>query len=584
MTTPPTIPAEALENHIAVLAKTGAGKSNLAKTVVESLLDRGERCCCIDPTGTWWGLRLMPDGSPSPYKVLILGGAHADIAISARDGAAIAEVVGTSATSCIIDTRQMTVAHRTQFFTDFAERLLQTNKGRLHLIIDEAHVFAPKQKVSDPQSGKMLHAASNLISLGRGIGLSIMVLTQRPAKLHNDVLGCAETLVAMRMLLPHDKDAVSDWVKDNADPAKGREIRESLGGMETGEFWLWAPMLDILERRKAPLVRTKDTGRPLPPEEAGIELEPVAVEDITARLADVAAEVVANDPRRLKADLGQARAELARLQAEGARAVVDEGAVEAADMAGYQRGLEEGRVEARAGLLAEVVDGLTNLADDLAQGTPIAVATQRMRPAAPVPAAARAPAPPAPKPAAPPVGPADESAKAPPASVAGGAGTSAGPVEQKVLNALAELESIGVRSPQREFVAMMAGYSNITSKSVAQAFSALRSDGAIIPKEGRLELSDAGRARAEPIDTPSSPEQMRQRIIGILGPPVDRILGELVAVYPDALGRQALAERAGYTNVTSKAFAQAMSRLRDMGFIDAGRGDVRAADSLFPGA
>lgn len=389
--TGPVIPLAALENHIAVLAKTGAGKSNLAKTVVEGLLDRGERCCCLDPTGTWWGLRLMPDGSSSPYKVLILGGAHADIAISARDGAAIAEVVGTSATSCIIDTRQMSVADRTQFFTDFAERLLQTNKGRLHLVIDEAHVFAPKGKVADPRSGKMLNAASNLISLGRGIGLSIMVLTQRPAKLHNDVLGCAETLVAMRMLLPHDKDAVSDWVKDNADPAKGREIRESLGGMETGEFWLWAPMLDILERRKAPLVRTKDTGRPLPPEEAGIELEPVAVEDITARLADVAAEVVANDPRRLKADLAQARAELARLQAEGAKATVDEGAVEEADQAGYERGLEEGRAQGRSGLLAEVVDGLTNLADDLAQGAPIAAAVHRM----PVRAAA-APAPPSP--------------------------------------------------------------------------------------------------------------------------------------------------------------------------------------------
>ena len=88
----------------------------------------------------------------------------------------------------------MTVWERPLFFTDFAASLLRTNPGALPLVIDEAHLFAPKGKVNDPRSGKMVGAANNLVSLGRGIGLRIILISQRPAKVHNDCLAGVETL------------------------------------------------------------------------------------------------------------------------------------------------------------------------------------------------------------------------------------------------------------------------------------------------------------------------------------------------------------------------------------------------------
>ena len=89
------VPAGALDKHIAILGKTGSGKSNLARTIAKDLLARDARICMIDPTGTWWGLQLMPDGAaPSGHRIVIFGGPHADLPIQAANGPAIAGTIG----------------------------------------------------------------------------------------------------------------------------------------------------------------------------------------------------------------------------------------------------------------------------------------------------------------------------------------------------------------------------------------------------------------------------------------------------------------------------------------------------------
>ena len=71
-----TFPPEAFTHHIAVLGKTGSGKTTTVKGFAESLIDFGKRVCAIDPTGVWWGLRLKADGKTSGYPVVIFGGSH----------------------------------------------------------------------------------------------------------------------------------------------------------------------------------------------------------------------------------------------------------------------------------------------------------------------------------------------------------------------------------------------------------------------------------------------------------------------------------------------------------------------------
>jgi DNA helicase HerA-like ATPase len=259
------IPEKALARHIAIVGKTGSGKTHTAKACAEWLLRQRSRVCIIDPTSAWWGLRSDAKGTGAGFPVVVFGGEHADVSLSAHSGMAIAEIIGTTDISAVIDTRLMTVGERTRFFTDFGEALLRVNKGPLHLIIDEAHLFMPQGRVSDPQSGKMLHAGNNLVSLGRGIGLRIIMITQRPAKLHKDSLTQAETLIALRLIAPQDRRAVEDWVGEWAEPKQGAKLIASLPSLPTGTGWIWAPELGVLDQVTFPRIATYPVFNSRPP-------------------------------------------------------------------------------------------------------------------------------------------------------------------------------------------------------------------------------------------------------------------------------------------------------------------------------
>src|SRR5262245_728079 len=328
------IPDAALESHVAFLGKTGSGKSFATQGIAERLIEKRRRVCMIDPTDRYWGLRLGFDGkSPSGYEPVIFGGQHADLPLSATHGPALAEIVGTTTTPVIISTRLMTVRDRTRFFTEFAEELIRKNEGQLHLVIDEAHLFMAQQGASGREPA-MLHAGNNLVSLGRGVGLRIMLLSQRPAKLHNDALGQVETLVAMRLILPHDRDAVRRWVREWADEATGAEMMSSLPSLPTGTAWVWSPQLEILKRASFPPNRTFDSGKPMAAGRKTPEPKPIDLAAVRGKLELVAKEAVENDPRRLKARI----AELERAAASNATAKTDVAEIAAAERRGFERG------------------------------------------------------------------------------------------------------------------------------------------------------------------------------------------------------------------------------------------------------
>jgi hypothetical protein len=312
----PLFPKSALAHHIAVLGKTGSGKTSVVKaSVIEPAIANDERVCVIDPTGAWWGLRLMADGRKKGFPVYVFGGRHADYPLLGSHGEAMADVIGTTNTPAILDTSLMKTGERMRFFTDFADAILRKNEGPLRLAIDEAHVFMPQAGARGTgQMPDMLHAGNNLISLGRSRGLRIVLISQRAAKLHKDSLTQVETLIALRLIAPQDRQAVRDWIADQADLEKGKDIIASLPKLRDGEGWVWAPEADFLKRIQFPRPLTYDSSAAPSKASSKKKLSPIDLDVLKDRLAKVDAEAREADPKLLRAELAKLKGEKAALE------------------------------------------------------------------------------------------------------------------------------------------------------------------------------------------------------------------------------------------------------------------------------
>lgn len=596
----PPIPGAALAHHIGIVGKTGSGKSYAAQGIAEQLIAHGARVCIIDPTDRFWGLRLRPDGrGASGLEPVIFGGQHADLPLSGAHGAAIAEIAGTTTTPIILATRLMTVGERTRFFTDFAETLLRKNQGPLHLVIDEAHLFMPQAgaKVGG-DAPKMLHAGNNLVSLGRGIGLRIMLLSQRPAKLHKDSLTQVETLVAFRLIAPQDRGAIREWVREWADEATGAEMMGSLPSLPTGTAWLWAPELDILRKVAFPRIETFDSGKILASQKAPA-LKPIDLAAVRGQLETIAREAVENDPKRLRAkiaDLERALAKVSISSSSNEAAKMDMGArVAEAERRGYERGLEANREAFAAALnaIAEKMNPLVAKAETLiAAGTDLAEALRQFAPtvqeASPAPLARsgkiRQNLPESPAPVAQPIERRPSKPQVAGSNPAGRAdGLDLTAPQRRILDALAWWAAIGVSPASRAQVAFVARYSP-GSGAFANLLGGLRTAGYIdYPARNAVRLTDAGAAQAETPAAPPSTAELHARIFGMLREPQRRVLRPIIDAYPQGISRGMVAEIAGYSG-GSGAYANLLGSLRTLQLIDyPAPGLVAARPALFVG-
>lgn len=551
------IPPSALHQHIAILGKTGAGKTFAAKGIVEHLLDSGERVCIIDPTGAWHGLRSSASGKSAGYPVVIFGGAHADLTVGAAHGEAIAEIIGTSSTPAIIDTSLLRVGERSQLFADFADALVRKNKGPLHLVIDEAHLFAPQGKVADPRSGQMLHAANNLVSLGRSRGLRIILITQRPAKLHKDSLSQVETLVAMRLIAPQDRSAVEDWIKDNADREKGREVLSSLAALRTGQAWVWAPEIGIdLDLVAFPKIKTFDSSRAPAGGEGGKSgpvLAPIDRDAIAKRLESVAADALANDPKVL-------RAEIAKLKKELQARVAPPAAADALDVA-EQRGMERGKQLAlqaidkfSSDLVSSVDRAVAACGDAQRLLNSYATFMEQLRRST-----ARALPQPSPKPAQ----------SLTPATAKTGNGALP-PGERAVLAA-----ALQYRGVDRDQLSVLTGYKRSTRDAYIQR---LRERGYIEVDGPTVAPTPAGTAALPDYAPLPSGADLQEYWLQRLPPGERAILDALIAAYPNAVPRGDLDSSTGYKRSTRDAYIQRLNARR---LVAIDGTSVRASETLF---
>lgn len=551
------IPGGALAQHVAILGKTGSGKTSTAKLAIEQVVAAGARICVLDPIKSdWWGLISSADGKSAGLPFHILGGPRGHVPLHENAGKPIGELVASGALPLsILDMADFPAGGLQRFFVDFAAVLIRRMRGVLYLVIEEAHEFAPKERTGFDKENLAIHFAKKLATAGRSKGIRLVLLSQRTQSLHNALLGSCDTLIAHRFTAPADQAPVVKWLQANVEPEIAKKVAWSMSSLKTGEGWICSGEARIFEQRKFPRIQTYDnTATPTGDADAQHDVATAAVdlERLRAVVGDAVRDAEANDPQALHAEIARLKRELAFKPGAGAETpsqVAEREAAHARDTSdAYERGradtLEQVRSQAEA--LERLATGALDTAKALKAPTFVPSTRTRAReeekrPTKPDITAPRIPS----------------HNYHPPRR------------EAKILNALAELEQLGVAQPERVQVAFLAGYTHISSKGFANAIGAARSDGLIeYPATGRIALTAEGRRLAKAPPKPSIPAELQDRLLRLLGGVHARVLQPLIAAYPKPIERDDLAGRAGYTHTASKGFANAIGRLRSLGFID----------------
>lgn len=317
-------PLDLITARTTICGQTDTGKTSTAVVLVEEAKAAGAQVVIIDPSGAWWGITSSADGKRPGLDMIVMGGEHGDVPLNEHAGRAVARLVAGQGYSVVLDLDRPHFrgwGARQRFVADFLGELYEIVRTHILIVIDEAHRFAPQNARATEDEGhvaRCLGAVVDVAALARRRGLSLVVITQRLAKLHKDVLELCEVLIAHRLRGNNDRKAAQGWLDDAGEDV--RAIMAAIGRLEKGVAHVSAPTLGIEGVYPIRPKRTFDSSATVglgsvaatPSTRSSIDLG--AVREL---LAETIEAVEADDPAHLRQQLADVRRQLAEARDSG---------------------------------------------------------------------------------------------------------------------------------------------------------------------------------------------------------------------------------------------------------------------------
>lgn len=578
-----SLPLDVVTQTIAILAKRRAGKSYTMRRLTEQLFKASQQIVIVDPKGDQWGIRSSADGKGPGLPVVILGGERGDVQLEPSGGEVVAKLVVEERVSILLDIAHFRKHEVATFMTAFLENLYRLKAREVYrtpmmLVIDEADAIAPQK----PQKGeeRMLGAAEDIVRRGGQRGIGCILVTQRSAVLNKNVLTQAQMLVALRTIAPQDLAAMKAWIDVHGTLEQCQTLMASLPSLPIGDAWFWSPGWPttdgIFKRVHVLPIETFDSGATPKPGVKPIEPKQPADVDLDVLRRQMAATIEkakADDPRALKQEIATLKAALSCTpSAVLPHAKVKEVPVlkgkQLAQLDSFCTKLMR-EAERHGSAMSIFWSNLNQVAESLLKAIkstmqehpPIPTHQDRAR------LISRG-----------------HGIRVTTHSVGDPGSTghlSIRSSQQRILNALKWAEGIGLSEMDKTQLALMSDQ-RPTSGGYFNNLGSLRSAGFIAyPNPGMVRITESGQERAEPVDVPTTNEELHAMLYAKLPAAQIRILKILIDCYPRAVNKDELAERSEQ-RPTSGGYFNNLGRLRSLGLIDyPNPGQVIAQPVLF---
>lgn len=585
-----TLPLDIASQAIVEVGIRGSGKTNSARALAEELLKAGVPICVIDPTDAWWGLRSSRDGKGDGYPVFIFGGEHGDLPLEETNGKTIAEFLVSERVPVICSLRHLRKNAQRRFVTELFEELYHLkgkpqNRSPLTVFVDESPLFIPQRVMGE--MARTVGAVEDLIARGRNAGFGVCLISQRFATINKDVSTQADTILCHRLTSPQDRKAIAEWIEENATIEQQRETLASLATLKNGEAWLWAPPLMIYERVQIRLSETFDSGatpkmgvKPIQPK----RLAEIDRDKLRARMQTAVEAKKANDPAELKKRIAELEKAVKSAVGSGQSAMkteiktVEKLIVTDAQLARLEKAQEkiDKFAEAFWRRLGEIITPVNEAVKDQ-RGEIIQLRTAIAAAVKSAPAVSRPlsktlqnipnPIPP-------------RRTVTAQASASQPAGDLSGP-QQRILNAIAWWNAIGVDAPSRYQVGFVAGIKP-TGGHFSNNIGPLSSRGLIASVGDGVALTESGTELATlPPDTPTMRDYHDLLRSIIKNGPTRRILDVIIAEGGTFVTTARIGELTGI-NTEGGHFSNSVGPLATLGLIERRAGVVSPTKLLFP--
>lgn len=387
-------------------------------------------------------------------------------------------------------------------------------------------------------------------------------------------------------------------MRGQGDEEQWSKIAPSLPGLANGECWWWIPEKGILERVQVRKTRTFDSSptrtrghsHRVPKTFAEVDLEA-----IRGRIAATIERAKASDPRDLTRRIREL--EKALESSTHSRPAAEPEIVEVpvlnTELVSRLESIVRSMGEAREALdsahsdilrhlqqavnetqhhtqqMADSIDAITAALAHAKEPQPTAATPPPPTAATPVPLEKQE------HPSTEGIPPSELHDDAP----AGDATVS--PARQRLLDALAALDNIGVTPARKAQLALWAGVSP-KSSGFANNLGALRTAGLIdYPKPNHVALTPAGHQLTGPVTALTSNDELHRKVQSLVGPMRWRILAALIEQHPQPMSKDALAV-AAEVSAKSSGYANNLGALRSLGLLDYPKpGYVGATDVIF---